>query len=60
MLAAGIPYKTPVQTVQRFCATGLAAVGVVANRIRAGEISIGLAVGLENMSVTYVLPLLHI
>jgi len=54
MLAAGIPYTTPMLTVNRFCATGLIAVNVIANRIRAGEIGIGLAVGLENMSVTWV------
>ena len=57
MLAAGIPYTTPMLTVSRFCATGLIAVNVIANRIRAGEINIGLAVGIENMSIAYVVIL---
>lgn len=52
MLAAGIPYTTPFQAVNRFCSSGLMAVSTVANRIKAGEISIGLAGGFENMSVT--------
>jgi len=52
MLTAGIPYTTPIQIVNRFCSTGLMAVSNIANRIRAGEISIGLAVGLETMSTT--------
>lgn len=54
MLAAGIPYTTPFQVVNRFCSSGLMAVSGIANRIRCGEITIGLAGGFENMSITYV------
>ena len=50
MLHAGFPYTTSMQTVNRFCSSGLMAVSAVANRIRAGEIEVGLAVGFEHMS----------
>lgn len=49
-LAAGIPETTPIQVVNRFCSSGLMAVTTVANQIRAGQIEIGLAVGVESMS----------
>ncbi|GJJ09854.1 hypothetical protein Clacol_004078 [Clathrus columnatus] len=49
-IAAGIPVTTPVQVVNRFCSSGLMAVTAVANQIRAGQIDIGLAVGVESMS----------
>lgn len=52
MLAAGFPHTTPFQVVNRFCSSGLMAVSSVANRIRAGEIQIGMAGGFENMSIT--------
>lgn len=54
MLAAGMPYTTPFEAVNRFCSSGLMAVSAVANRIKAGEISVGLAGGFENMSTTCV------
>lgn len=49
-LAAGIPETTPIQVVNRFCSSGLMAVTAVANQIRAGQIEIGLAVGVESMT----------
>ncbi|KAF8519128.1 thiolase [Hysterangium stoloniferum] len=49
-IAAGIPVTTPVQVVNRFCSSGLMAVTTVANQIRAGQIQIGLAVGVESMT----------
>lgn len=49
-LAAGIPETTPVQVINRFCASGLMAVTTISNQIRAGQIEIGLAVGSESMS----------
>lgn len=51
-LTAGIPETTPLQTVNRFCSSGLMALSIVSNRIRAGEISVGLAIGFESMSTT--------
>lgn len=49
-LAAGIPETTPIQVVNRFCSSGLMAVTAVANQIRAGQIEIGLAAGVESMT----------
>lgn len=52
-LAAGFPESVPVQCVNRFCSSGLMAVTGVANQIRAGQIEIGLALGVESMSEKY-------
>ncbi|TFY81843.1 hypothetical protein EWM64_g2167 [Hericium alpestre] len=49
-LAAGIPETVPVQTINRFCSSGLMAVTTIANQIRVGQIEIGLAVGAESLS----------
>lgn len=49
-LAAGIPETTPLQVVNRFCSSGLMAITTVANQIRAGQIELGLAVGVESMT----------
>jgi acetyl-CoA acyltransferase 1 len=49
-LAAGFPETTPTLVVNRFCSSGLMAVTSVANQIRAGQIEVGLAVGVESMS----------
>ncbi|KAI0689874.1 thiolase [Cytidiella melzeri] len=50
MLAAGIPEHVPVQVVNRFCSSGLMAVTDISNKIRAGQIEAGLAIGIESMS----------
>ncbi|CCA67700.1 probable POT1-acetyl-CoA C-acyltransferase, peroxisomal [Serendipita indica DSM 11827] len=50
-LAAGIPETTPLQTINRFCSSGLMAVTTISNQIRAGQIEIGLAVGVESMTM---------
>jgi len=49
-LTAGIPESVPIQTLNRFCSSGLIAVTTIANEIRAGQIDVGLAVGVESMS----------
>ncbi|KAL4268100.1 thiolase-like superfamily protein [Pleurotus pulmonarius] len=49
-LAAGFPETVPVQGINRFCSSGLMAVTTISNQIRAGQIDIGLAVGVESMS----------
>lgn len=49
-LSAGIPECVPIQTLSRFCSSGLMAVTTVANEIRGGQINVGLAVGVESMS----------
>jgi acetyl-CoA acyltransferase 1 len=49
-LAAGYPETVPVQTINRFCSSGLMATTTIANQIRTGQIEIGLAIGVESMS----------
>ena len=49
-LTAGFPETVPVQTINRFCSSGLMAATVIANQIRSGQMEIGLALGVESMS----------
>ncbi|KAJ7103493.1 3-ketoacyl-CoA thiolase [Mycena belliarum] len=49
-LAAGIPNKVPISTVNRLCSSGLMAIRTIAHAIQAGETSIGVAVGVDSMS----------
>ncbi|KAK7059130.1 hypothetical protein VNI00_001756 [Paramarasmius palmivorus] len=49
-LAAGIPDTVPIQSVNRFCSSGLMALTTISNQIRSGQIEIGLAIGVESMS----------
>ena len=53
MLAAGLPYGTPLVAINRQCSSGLTAVNDISNKILAGQISVGLAVGVESMSKNY-------
>ncbi len=56
-LLAGIPVSVPGVTVNRLCASGLAAVNLAARAIRAGDGEIYLAGGVESMSrAPYSLP----
>ena len=48
---AGFPQSVACHSVNRMCASGLQAVSTVANQIKSGEISIGLAGGAESMSM---------
>jgi acetyl-CoA acyltransferase len=50
LLLAGLPVTIPGVTVNRLCASGLEAVGQVARAIRAGEIEMAIAGGVESMS----------
>src|SRR5438477_12665017 len=50
LLLAGLPASVPGITVNRVCASGLAAVGAAAQAIRAGEIDFAIAGGVESMS----------
>lgn len=51
-IVAGIPETTPLNMVNRQCASGLQACAEIANRIRAQEITIGIGAGVESMSLT--------
>ncbi len=57
LLLAGLPVSVPGVTVNRLCASGLAAVNLAARAIRAGDGDIYLAGGVESMSrAPYSLP----
>jgi acetyl-CoA acetyltransferase family protein len=49
-LAAGFPDSVPAATVNRFCASSLTCTIQIAHAIRAGELAVGLAAGVESMS----------
>src|SRR6185369_11768980 len=50
-LAAGLPVETPAMTINRFCSSGLQSIVNVGDRIALGEIEIGVAGGVESMSM---------
>jgi 3-oxoadipyl-CoA thiolase len=50
LLLAGLPASVPGMTVNRLCASGLDAIGAAARAIRAGEIDLAIAGGVESMS----------
>jgi 3-oxoadipyl-CoA thiolase len=50
LLLAGLPASVPGVTVNRLCASGLNAIGDAARAIRAGEIDLAIAGGVESMS----------
>jgi 3-oxoadipyl-CoA thiolase len=49
-LLAGLPERTPAATINRLCASGLDAVGAAARAIKAGEIDLAIAGGVESMT----------
>src|SRR5215471_4630088 len=56
-LGAGVPVAAPATTINKMCGSGLKAVMMAADQIRAGGASIVVAGGLESMSnAPYLLP----
>lgn len=56
-LLAGLPVDVPGITVNRLCASGLDAVGVASRAIRAGDMDLAIAGGVESMSrAPFVMP----
>jgi acetyl-CoA acetyltransferase family protein len=49
-LAAGFPDSVPGSTINRFCASSLSATINVAHAIKAGDLGVGIACGVESMS----------
>lgn len=53
----GIPKEVPSETVNKVCASGMRAVGLIDQAVRAGDIEVGVAGGMESMSgAPYLLP----
>jgi acetyl-CoA C-acetyltransferase len=54
---AGIPIGTTSETINKVCASGIRAAGMIDAAIRAGDMQIGVAGGMESMSqAPYLLP----
>ncbi len=54
---AGIPKEIPSETINKVCASGIRAAGLLDAAIRAGDLEIGVAGGMESMSkAPYMLP----
>ena len=49
-LLAGLPVDVPGATINRLCASGMDAVGVAARAIKAGDMDLAIAGGVESMS----------
>src|SRR3954468_15141850 len=50
-LRGGLPDSVPAMTINRFCSSGLQAIALAADRIRAGSAEIRIAGGSESMSM---------
>src|ERR1700736_5680881 len=50
-LRAGLPIETSAMTINRFCSSGLQAIALAAERIRAGSAEVIVAGGTESMSL---------
>src|ERR687883_737235 len=50
-IRAGLPVETSAMTINRFCSSGLQAIAIAADRIRAGGADVVVAGGLETMSM---------
>jgi acetyl-CoA C-acetyltransferase len=56
-IRAGIPKEVPSETVNKVCASGMRTIGLADQAIRAGDLEIGVAGGMESMSnAPYLLP----
>jgi acetyl-CoA C-acetyltransferase len=56
-MGAGIPKEVPATTINMLCGSGLKAVAIASQMIRAGDVHIVVAGGMENMTRTpYLLP----
>jgi acetyl-CoA C-acetyltransferase len=56
-IKAGIPKEVPSETVNKVCASGMRTIGLLDQAVRAGDIGVGVAGGMESMSqAPYLLP----
>jgi len=51
VLWAGLPDRVPGATINRYCASGLQTISMIAERIQLGAIEVGVAGGIESMSM---------
>src|SRR5687768_17279913 len=56
-IKAGIPKEVPSETINKVCASGIRAAGLLDSAIRAGDVEVGVGGGMESMSrAPYLLP----
>jgi acetyl-CoA C-acetyltransferase len=56
-IKAGIPKEVPSETINKVCASGMRTIGLADQAIRAGDLELGVAGGMESMSnAPYLLP----
>jgi acetyl-CoA C-acetyltransferase len=56
-IKAGIPKEVSSETINKVCASGVRAVGILDSAIRAGDVEVGVGGGMESMSqAPYLLP----
>src|ERR671938_613623 len=56
-IKAGIPREVPSETINKVCASGMRAIGLADQAIRAGDVEIAVTGGMESMSgAPYLLP----
>src|SRR3984885_1791870 len=56
-IAAGIPKEVPATTINMLCGSGLKAVTIALQMVRSGDVDVGVAGGMENMTrAPYLLP----
>src|SRR5918911_2786344 len=56
-IKAGIPKEVPSETINKVCASGIRAAGLLDSAVRAGEVDIAVGGGMESMSqAPYLLP----
>jgi acetyl-CoA C-acetyltransferase len=56
-IKAGIPREVPSETINKVCASGMRTIGILDQAIRAGDMNVGAAGGMESMSqAPYLLP----
>src|SRR5512138_1770509 len=51
VLRAGLPDSVPAETINRYCSSGVQSIAHVANAIQSEQIEVGIAGGVESMSM---------
>jgi acetyl-CoA C-acetyltransferase len=56
-IKAGIPKEVPSETINKVCASGLRSAGIIDQAVRAGDLDVAVAGGMESMSqAPYLVP----